>query len=200
MKVFNRYPYTDLHELNLDFILAQMKDLQSQMDGLLQEAIDQATANAKAYLDSQIDDIMRQFNELQTSVNNLKSDYTRDFTELTGIVNAFVTNFTAEMDALKKYVDDALTAQALQMQLLISQNNEYLLSEMETYLTQIKVINYFTGEKISIQDMFNYLAQLHLNDSIDYDTMAYRAKTYSQLAALNINYTNLAMHGNTLYV
>jgi hypothetical protein len=200
MKVFNRYPYTDLHELNLDFILAQMKDLQSKIDGLLQEAIDQATANAKAYLDSQIDDIMRQFNELQTSVNNLRSDYTRDFTELTRIVNAFVTNFTAEMNALKKYVDDALTAQALQMQLLISQNNEYLLAEMETYLAQIKVINYFTGEKISIQDMFNYLAQLHLNDSIDYNTMAYRAKTYSQLAALNINYTNLAMHGNTLYV
>ena len=86
------------------------------------------------------------------------------------------------------------------MALLIQQNNEYLLSEMETYLNQIKVINYFTGELVTIQDMFNYLASLHLTDSIDYDEMALRAKTYSQLALLNITYTNLALHGNTLYV
>lgn len=198
--MFNRYPYTDLHELNLDFILAQMKELQNAMDGLLQEAIDQATANAKAYLDSQIGQIMNDFNELQASFVQLRNDYRTDFGELTRIVNAFVTNFTAQMNALSAYVDDALTAQALQMQLLISQNNEYLLAEMESYLSQIKVINFFTGQKVSIQDMFNYLAQLHLTDSIDYDTMASRAKTYSQLAALNINYTNLAMHGNTLYV
>lgn len=198
--MFNRYPYTDLHELNLDFILAQMKELQNAMDGLLQEAIDQATANAKAYLDSQIGQIMNDFNALQASFVQLRNDYRTDFGELTRIVNAFVTNFTAQMNALSAYVDDALTAQALQMQLLISQNNEYLLAEMESYLSQIKVINFFTGQKVSIQDMFNYLAQLHLTDSIDYDTMASRAKTYSQLAALNINYTNLAMHGNTLYV
>lgn len=200
MKVFNRYPYTDLHELNLDFILAQMKELQNAMDGLLQEAIDQATANAKAYLDTQIGQIMDDFNALKVSFEQLRSQYTQDFAALERIVNAFVANFTAQMNALAAYVDDALTAQALQMQLLISQNNEYLLSEMETYLAQIKVINYFTGEKVSIQDMFNYLSMLHLNDSIDYDTMALRAKTYTQLAALNINYTNLAMHGNTLYV
>ena len=65
---------------------------------------------------------------------------------------------------------------------------------------QIKVINYFTGEQVSIQDMFNYLAGLHLTDAIDYDTMALRAKTYTEFANMNMTYTNLAMHGNTLYV
>ena len=71
---------------------------------------------------------------------------------------------------------------------------------MQTYLSQIKVINFFTGEMISIQDMFDYLAGLHTTDSIDYDTMAARAKTYTELAAFNKTYTELTMSANIWYI
>ena len=194
--MFNKYPYTDFHELNLDWILKEMKDLQAAMDGLLEKAIEEATKAAKEYVDTQLEQIEKDFATLQTNFNMLSMEVS----DLNQAFNAFTANITAQINALKTYIDDALQAQTLQTQLLIAQNNEYLLSEMETYLTQIKVINYFTGEKVTIQDMFNYLAGLHLTDAIDYDTMAYRALTYTYLAGLNINYTNLAMHGNTLYI
>ncbi len=196
MSWFVRYPYTDLHELNLDYILQEMKDLKAQMDGLLEEAVQQATANAESYVDSKLANIESQFAEIQRQFNLLDAHVD----ELDNTVEQFNTNILNQIEALKQYVDDGLEADRLQMQLLISQNNEYLLREMESYLAQIKVINYFTGEKVTIQDMFNYLAMLHLNDSIDYDTMAARAKTYTYLAGLNMTYTNLALHGNTLYV
>lgn len=193
---WNKYPYTNFHELNLDWLLEQMKSLNERMDGILEEAIEAATANAKAYVDEKLGQIENDFASLQSNFNALD----QHVDDLDNLVNQFTTNIESQIAALRQYVDDGLEADRMQMQLLISQNNEYLLSQMETYLTRIKVINYFTGEKVSIQDMFNYLAMLHLNDSIDYDTMAARAKTYTQLAALNINYTNLALHGNTLYV
>lgn len=194
--MYNKYPYTDFHELNLDWILSEMKRLNQSLDDVLQEAITQATANAKEYIDSQIGQLESDFRTLQDNFNDLNSNVS----ELTSLVNTFITNYNAELAALKLYIDDSLNAQTLQTQLLIKQNNDMLLAEMEQYLGQIKVINFFTGEKVTIQDMFNYLAGLHLNDSIDYDTMAYRALTYTYLAGLNINYTNLAMHGNTLYI
>lgn len=194
--MFNKYPYTDFHELNLDWILQEMKRLNDSLDDVLQEAITQATANAKAYTDSKLEQLESDFATLQLNFNALNSDVTA----LTNLVNTFIANYSAELAALKLYIDDSLDAQTLQTQLLIKQNNDMLLAEMESYLGQIKVINYFTGEKVSIQDMFNYLAGLHLNDSIDYDTMAYRALTYTYLAGLNLTYTNLAMHGNTLYI
>ena len=196
MSWFVRYPYTDLHELNLDYILQEMKELKAQMDGLLEEAVQQATANAEAYVDSKLGAIESQFNEIKRQFELLDAHVDA----LDQTVEQFNTNILNQIEALKQYVDDGLEADRLQMQLLISQNNEYLLREMESYLAQIKVINYFTGEKVTIQDMFNYLAMLHLNDSIDYDTMAARAKTYTYLAGLNMTYTNLALHGNTLYV
>lgn len=194
--VFNKYPYTDFHELNLDWILKEMQSLQEQMNGLLEKAIEEATKAAKEYVDEQLAGVMEQFAALQKNFDALNSNVTA----LNVAFDKFTNNINSQINALKKYIDDSLTAQTMQTQLLIAQNNEYILSELETYLTQIKVINYFTGEKVSIQDMFNYLAGLHLNDAIDYDTMALRALTYSYLAGLNINYTNLAMHGNTLYI
>ena len=198
--MFNIYPYTDFHELNLDWVLQKLRDLQAQMDELIQKAIDEAKDYAKEYIDEQLGQIEDDFAELQNNFNILNAQYHNDFNTLNNTVNTFITNTTAQINSLKQYIDDSLTAQDMKMNLLIQQNNEYLLREMESYLSQIKVINYFTGEKVTIQDMFNYLASLHLNDSIDYDTMAQRAKTYTQLAALNITYTNLALHGNTLYI
>lgn len=198
--MFNTYPYTDFHELNLDWILKKMQELQAQMDELIQKAIDEAKEYAKEYIDERLVDIEREFNQLQYNFDVLNNNYHTDFGNLSRTVNEFILNTNAEINSLKQYIDDSLTAQDLKMNLLIQQNNEYLLREMESYLNQIKVINFFTGEKVTIQDMFNYLAGLHLNDSIDYDTMALRSKTYSQLALLNITYTNLALHGNTLYV
>lgn len=194
--MFNKYPYTDFHELNLDWILKEMKDLQAAMDGLLEKAIEEATAAAKAYVDDQLVVIRAEFTTLQSNFDALNTNVNN----LNNAFNTFTANINAQITALKTYIDDGLQAQTLQTQLLIAQNNEYLLSVMESYLTQVKVINYFTGEKVTIQDMFNYLAQLHLSDAIDYDTMALRALTYTYLAGLNINYTNLAMHGNTLYI
>lgn len=198
--MFNIYPYTDFHELNLDWILQKMRDLQAQMDELIQKAIDEAKEYAKEYIDERLGTIEDEFAELQHNFDILNASYHNDFNALTNTVNAFIVNTNAEIDSLKHYIDDALTTQDMKMGLLIQQNNEYLLSEMQTYLNQVKVINYFTGELVTIQEMFNYLAGLHLNDSIDYDTMAQRAKTYTQLALLNITYTNLALHGNTLYI
>lgn len=198
--MFNTYPYTDFHELNLDWILKKMQELQAQMDELIQKAIDEAKAYAKEYIDERLGEIESEFADLQRNFDILNANYHNDFEALNNAVNIFFNNTTSQINGLKQYIDDSLTAQDLKMALLIQQNNEYLLSEMQTYLNQVKVINYFTGELVTIQDMFNYLAGLHLNDSIDYDTMASRAKTYSQLALLNITYTNLALHGNTLYV
>ena len=194
--IWHQYPYTDLHDLNLDMILSKMQELEGRLDGILDEAIRQATENAEAYVDSIIDDVLNDFNLLRNQVNQLS----HDFDDLEDAMEVFETLINLKIEGIRNDTKSMVDAANARTDVLIQTNNEYLLSQMETYLSQIKVVNYFTGEKVTIQDMFNYLAMLHLNDSINYATMASRVKTYNQLSALNITYTDLVMHGNTLYV
>lgn len=194
--MINKYPYTDLHELNLDWILAEMKRLDAKIDEIVETITAEVTAQAIAYIDGQVADIKADVAQLYRDFDALEDE----FDGLVDTVNAFKASVNLRIAYIEQHVDDRIQACNDRTDVMIASNNEFLLAQMATYLNQIKVINYFTGEMVTIQDMFNYLAGLHLNDSIDYDTMALRAKTYTEFANMNMTYTNLAMHGNTLYV
>lgn len=196
MGFWNRYPYTDFHELNLDYILKKMKELEAELDGLLEEAVRQATENAEAYVNEKLTDVIAQFNQLKDSVDALSDQ----FEGLETAFNAFTVLVDRKIEVIQNNLDSRIAGVNARTDALIASNNEFLLAEMGRYLNQITVTNYFTGLDTTIQDMFNYLAMLHLNDSITYATMAQRAKTYTYLVNLNMTYTNLVMHGNTLYV
>ena len=196
MGFWNRYPYTDFHELNLDYVLKKMKELEADLDGLLAEAVRQATENAEAYVDEKLADVIAQFNQLKNDVDSLSDQ----FEGLETAFDAFTALVDRKIEVIQNTIDSRIAGVNARTDALIASNNEFLLAEMGRYLNQITVTNYFTGLDTTIQDMFNYLAMLHLNDSITYATMAQRAKTYTYLVNLNMTYTNLVMHGNTLYV
>lgn len=196
MGFWNRYPYTDFHELNLDYILKKMKELEADLDGLLAEAVRQATENAEAYVDEKLAGVISQFNQLKDEVNSLSDQ----FEGLETAFNAFTALVDRKILEIQNTLDSRIAGVNARTDALIASNNEFLIAEMSRYLNQITVTNYFTGLDTTIQDMFNYLAMLHLNDSITYATMAQRSKTYTYLVNLNMTYTNLVMHGNTLYV
>lgn len=194
--MFNTYPYTDFHELNLDYILKKMKELEVNLEEVKAEAIAAATQAAKDYVDSQLAGFLAEFNALKNQfaiVNANVKGLENQFNNFVTYVNGEIANIRATLDADIVAVNNSVDQKILNAK-------DEIFTNLATELSNIKVINYFTGEQISVQDMFNYLAQLHVSDSINYNTMAARAKTYSQLALLNITFTNLAMHGNTLYV
>ena len=193
---WHKFPYTDAHELNLDFILTKMKELEAELEEVKQAAIDAATQAAKDYVDSQLAGFLAEFDALKAQfaiVNANVAGLENQFNSFVSYVNGEITNIRATLDADIVAVNNSVDQKILNAK-------DEIFTNLATELSNIKVINYFTGEQISVQDMFNYLAMLHVSDSIDYNTMAARAKTYSQLALLNITFTNLAMHGNTLYV
>ena len=196
MGFWNKYPYTDFHELNLDYILKKMKELEADLDGLLAEAVRQATENAETYVDEKLAGVLQQFNQLKNDVDSLSDQ----FEGLETAFDAFTALVDRKIEVIQNTIDSRIAGVNARTDALIASNNEFLLAEMGRYLNQITVTNYFTGLDTTIQDMFNYLAMLHLNDSITYATMAQRAKTYTYLVNLNMTYTNLVMHGNTLYV
>lgn len=190
---FNTYPYTDFHELNLDWILSKIKELETRLDNISDDIIN----SAKAYTDEQITLTQANIDALERDVEAFKvtiNDRIDD--EVLPRIDALDQGIVT----LKTYIDDQIVISNARTDQAIANAKEEIYVDLQAELANIKVINYFTGDLVGVQAMFNYLAGLHASDGITYTNLAARNKTYASLAALNVTYTDIAMHGNVLIV
>ena len=193
---FNKYPYTDFHELNLDWILSKMRELEEKVANIKEDIL----ALAKAYTDEQCAILQGNIDTLAADVNNFKIVINDKVDRLNAEVVARLDDLDQDVLDLYQYIDNQIVISNARTDQAIINAKDDIYEHMMTELGKIKVINYFTGELISVQEMFNYLASLHATDGITYTQLDGRNKTYSALAALNLTYTDIVMHGNTLIV
>lgn len=205
--MFNEYPYTDMHELNLDWCIAKIKELDKRVDEITDEIAAEVYEKAVEYIDENLAGVIQEFNDLKAYVDNELRDMTdtidglnQQFLDLAGDFDYLVAEVERKLLQIQNYIDGQIAGVNLRTDSAIAANNNYILGQLSQFLADIKVVNFFTGEEISIQDMFDYLAMLHVSDGIDYTTLSSRNKTYSDIAALNITYTDVVLHGNTLIV
>ena len=194
----NKYPYLDFHELNLDWVIAKITEFDKKLDAYE----DTVLAKAKEYTDSAIQEsysnLVNEFNEFKNEVTTLISDLDSKYDEFVNTVNDRMTITNANVAAISRKVDLVLAeANAYTNQAIIN-NNDYIIDQTTKALETVTVLNYFTGARISIQDMFDYLAHFHLQNAISVDTLVARAKTVNELVAYNMTMTQLATDGATI--
>lgn len=199
MKFTNDFPYTDFHELNLDWILNKIKEFQERID----DFEDTVLKKANEYTDSEIIKLSQKISaefvsftkEITDKIANIESNYE----QFVNYVNNRITLMENELVKMNDYIQTILNQANEYTRQAIINNNAYIISETTKALSTVKVINYFTGERVSIQEMFDYLCQFHLENSINYTVMASREKTYTEFNNLSMTYTDLALNGGTLY-
>lgn len=195
----NDFPYSDFHEMNLDWIINKIKEFQERIDSFE----DTVLKKANDYTDSEIiklsHKISAEFVDFTREITNKIAKIDSNYEEFVNYVNNRITLMENELIKMNDYIQTILKQANEYTQNAIINNNAYIISETTKALSTVKVINYFTGERVSIQDMFDYLCQFHLENAINYKVMASREKTYTEFNNLNMTYTNLALNGGTLY-
>ena len=193
---YSEYPYTDIHELNLDWILGKMRELEEKVANIKEDIL----AEANAYTDAKALILQGNIDALANDVNAFKIEINDKVDTLNAETVARLNKLDQDVIDLYTYVDNQIVIANARTDQAILNAKEDIYEHMTEELGKIKVINYFTGDLISVQDMFNYLASLHATDGITYNQINARNKTYAALAALNLTYTDIVMHGNTLIV
>lgn len=197
MAFWNKYPYTDFHELNADFLLQRLKEIEEYIQGIE----DSLKAELSAWLKEQLEPYQQTLDELIREVESLQTETEETLAAYDTRITNFETQVNNQIAQIRLDLINSIDAMNSLMDLKIETNNLWLMNEItENVGNLFLVLNPFTGEEVTIQQMVDYLAAFHITDALDYDTMASRALTYNQFNALNITYTDLALNGNTLYV
>lgn len=183
MGLFEHFPYSNYHELNLDWILSKVKELQENID-----EINSWKETFSAQINSQISDLINQVN---TEFNQLKTDIEKEFTD-------YRTETDAKFDAQREETDrqfasltDAVNARLTAFDVRIA-DIESTLSDIENNLpTLVHVTNPFTGMSDSIQNVINALADTQRSDALtasEYDALAKTAAGYDAYKITAVNY------------
>ena len=193
---YNKYPYTDFHELNADFILNRIKQIEDQIAGIKEEI----EGEIFEWVQEQLAPYERQLQELITEVKNLEETTETTLAAYDARIDAFVISVNNQLAQIRQDLASSIQAVNDLTDLKIEQNNTWLLNTISENVGDLfQVLNPFTGTMVSIQSMVDYLSAFHIVDGIDYDTMNTRALTYAAFNALSMTYTDLTLHGNTYY-
>lgn len=194
MGFFDNYPYTDFHELNLDWLIKQMKALEKHVDDTYDTLYNQLKTDLEDYINQEIASVLSEFTILKAEFVTLS----QEFTSLKSTFDAYEAEINAKIVALNDRITAEIQGVNDRTDILIASNNQFIMETLSEQLRNLTVINFFNGEETTIQDMFNYLALLHLTDGIAYNQIASRGYTYGSIEALNLTYSDIINHGNSL--
>lgn len=205
--MINKYPYTNFHELNLDWIVEEMLKVSKDVE-TINKWKDEWTDEFED-IRTLIDDLNTKYTSLEADFNNLVTTVNTNFTILT---NEFTNKFNAQEDKInllfekqKKEVSDRLDTFQTEvrntlnlMNSRIDAMNNRLNYVLDNLLDNVLMVNPFTGLKESVVNVINYLSSLHMVDGItanEYDLLELTATYYDgkELTATqyDINATNL---------
>lgn len=199
------WPYSNFHDLNLDWILQKIKEYEGRLDGIVEEAV----ARANTYTDQQIAQFRIDFNHLvaqvEQEVADMLSTVDNAIDRLTKEQQDFIETATTQINAINERLnalEESISASVDGMRAYTNQailnNNQMLFDYIESALIDVHVVDYFTGQKVTIQEMFDKLAQFHLQSPLTYKQFAGKEITYTALSELNATYADIISNAGGL--
>lgn len=173
MAFINQFPYSDFHELNLDWIIKKTKELEETSKYLVEE-FSKIQVLTEAYIQSMIDAAIEANNEiLAQQLIDLKAEIT---TEYKGYVTAQINTLTVYIDNQDIHYNDLAQGYAASA---LSDAKDYVDAEVLDYTMMINPITgVYEDVRNVVDDIVSYF---HTNDALtaaEYDALDLTASAY----------------------
>ena len=189
---FEQFPYTNFHDLNLDWVLKEVKRVSEAVDKWSTEVLDAA----KAYTDEKVAAEAERANHANLELKQTVETAIRDFQN---VVNGALTGFQEQLKQQDAEIDANLVAARGYTNAQIAQNNEFLMEEISKGLIDLKVLNLFTGKYVTVQEMFDYLSAFHLTGAISVAQIGNAQRTVNTVVGYNATCTDIVINGYHIF-
>jgi hypothetical protein len=185
-------PLTYDESLSYYEVLCKLRDYINEMGKRLDDYGEQVLAASKAYTDGEIAKSVQQYNQALQQLTN-------DYNEFADNVTGALRGFQNQMDSNFQRQDNEIAGGRAYTDTKISQNNEWLLEQISQQLISVTVLNPFTGERESIQDMIDYLSSLHMTEAITIIGIGTAQRTVNKVISYNATCTQLVNNGKNIF-
>ena len=189
---FEQFPYTNFHDLNLDWVLKEVKRVSEAVDKWSTEVLEAA----KTYTDVKVAAEAERANQANLELKQTVETAIRDFQN---VVNGAISGFQEQMRQQDIEIEANLAAARGYTNAQIAQNNEYLMDEISKGLIDLKVLNLFTGKYVTVQEMFDYLATFHLTGAISVAQINNAQRTVNTVIGYNATCTDIVINGYHIF-
>lgn len=203
MAFYNTYPYTDFHELNLDWIIKTTSDMKTNVDYLMEEfaKIKVLTKEEiQAMIDASCNEVIEYSDRKNSELKaDLEGQLANQYSLITNEYRSYTNNKVAD---LKSYVDeqDLLILQAAKdytddREVVIKQ---YVDDKFIEYLYMFNpMVGIVTDVRVVVNDIINNYLKVDALTAKEYDDLTLSAAAYD---AYNISAYNYDFKGKVLLV
>ena len=189
---FEQFPYTNFHDLNLDWVLKEVKRVSEAVDKWSTEVLDAA----KAYTDEKVAAEAERANQANLELKQTVETAIRDFQN---VVNGALSGFQEQLTQQDAEIEANLVAARGYTNAQIAQNNEFLMEEISKGLIDLKVLNLFTGKYVTVQEMFDYLSAFHMTGAISVAQIGNARRTVNTVVGYNATCTDIVINGYHIF-
>lgn len=202
MGLFEQFPYTNFHELNLDWIITTVRDLEGRIDGL-QETI---LKLANAYTDSEVAKVRADFTALEAEFAAFELDVNKQFAEYTAkqdgkfkdfhdLINAQIVIMRGEIKAARDEFDGFLRQAYEYTDVQITAAATQIPECVDRAIPSAQVYNLIEGKTQGLQSMLDYLCGLHSDQTATVQEVIDAAKTCEEIYELGKTCAEWAQDG-----